>query len=571
MSKMSKMSKTIRKVSELPYERYTVEQGRSAFAAYRAAWTAASTVEQALAAREILLTASTEYATAAALANCRYTLDTRDPFYAGEVDYYDSVSPLLGELFLEADRDLLTTPLRPGLEKVMNPRIFRKAELSLKSFSPAVTADCQTENAVVTEYSGLMSGMTFDYEGKKIPLSLLRGHLDDPDRATRAAAADAIGKGLRVHAEQLDDLYDRLVKIRTGIARKLGYATFTPLGYARMERMDYDAGMVKTFRENVRRDLVPVVAQLKKTLAGELGIDRIAYYDDSVYSPGASPRPILPKEGIFRESLAMYREMDAEIGDFMEEMQAADAFDVDAREGKWGGGYCTNFPKYEQPFILANFNGTAGDIEVITHEFGHALAAKNVYRYGDRELEVGGMETAECHSMSMEFLCWPYAETFFGAQANAFRRRHLLSALSFIPYGVIVDEFQETVYENPGLTPAQRKAVYLDLEKKYRPYLHFEGIPYLEEGTRWQYQMHIYESPFYYIDYCLAQTAALGFLLRSREDYKGALRSYVALSRAGGTKAFPELLREAGIVSPFEDGALASLAKKSLALAETLK
>lgn len=167
MSEMSKMSEKIRKVSELPYERYTVEQGRSAFAAYRAAWTAASTVEQALAAREILLAASTEYATAASLANCRYTLDTRDPFYAGEVDYYDSISPLLGELFLEADRDLLTTPLRPGLEKVMNPRIFRKAELSLKSFSPAVTADCQTENAVVTEYSGLMSGMTFDYEGKK--------------------------------------------------------------------------------------------------------------------------------------------------------------------------------------------------------------------------------------------------------------------------------------------------------------------------------------------------------------------------------------------------------------------
>jgi len=248
-----------------------------------------------------------------------------------------------------------------------------------------------------------------------------------------------------------------------------------------------------------------------------------------------------------------------EIGDFMRSMLEAEAFDVDARDGKWGGGYCTSFPKYKQPFILANFNGTAGDIDVITHEFGHAYAARNAFVYGDLELDVGGMETAECHSMSMEFFAWPYMEKFLGKKAELYRRKHMLDALSFIPYGVIVDEFQHVIYSKPELTPAERNAEYRRLEEKYRPYLSFSGIPYLEEGTRWQYQMHIYESPFYYIDYCLAQTVAFGFLVESRKDYKSAFDRYLCFVSRGGTRSFDALIREAGLSSPFENGALANI------------
>ena len=559
------------KCSELPYRRYTVEEGREAFAGAETLMKNAKSAEDVLAARKIMEELFTEYSTAASLAGNRFNLDMRDGFYMKEVEYYDEVSPLFSDIAVRFNRMLLETPFRAELEKKINPRILRQAELSLKAFSPDTIEECQTENATVTEYAKLMSGILFDWDGKKIPLSALRGELENSDRDVRRRCAEEIGKGLSQHSSELDGLYDRLVSVRTDIARKMGYPTFTELGYCRMGRLDYDAGMVASFRKNVLEDIVPVVSRLKKELADELGIGRIKFYDNEIYSAGPAPRPIPDKDGIFTAASEMYDDMDPGIGAFMRKMREAEAFDVEPREGKWGGGYCTGFPKYKQPFILANFNGSSGDVDVITHEFGHALAQNFVYLEGDPDLDVGGMETAECHSMSMEFLCWKYTEKFFGPLSDAYRKKHLLSALSFIPYGTIVDEFQHEMYARPEATPAERKSIYRDLEAKYRPYLDWSGIPYLEEGTRWQFQMHIYESPFYYIDYCLAQTVALWFLIKSREDYDGALRDYLTLVRTGGQKSFPELLAAAGVPSPFEDGSLKRLAGEVLKIAETLK
>ncbi len=555
---------------DIPYKRYTIEEGRSAFEKAEKAMKEATGVHSVLAAKKIFDDAAIEYATAVSLANCRFTLDTRNEFYTKEVEYYDQVSPLFEELSVKFNDLLLTTPFRKELELHINKRILQKAELSKKSFSPAVIEDCQKENALVTEYSKLMAGMTFLWQGKEIPLSALRGELENGDRDVRRECAIAIGKGLKKHEKELDGLYDRLVKIRTVIAHKLGYKSFTELGYYRMGRLDYDATMVKAFRDNVQKDLVPVVKELKERIARELDIDRITFYDDAIYSGGPVPKPLLDAKGIFQAAEEMYDDMNPEIGAFMHRMLEAEAFDVEAREGKWGGGYCTTFPKYKQPFILANFNGSCGDVDVITHEFGHALAANFVFYGGDMDLDVGGMETAECHSMSMEFLSWKYTEKFFGESANAYRKKHLLSSLSFIPYGVIVDEFQHEIYDHPDYTPEERKAVYRRLEEKYRPYMNFKDIPYIEEGTRWQYQMHIYETPFYYIDYCLAQTVALWFLVKSREDYQKALDDYLTFLKAGGQKSFEALLETAGIPSPFKEGSLKELSQKVLEIAEEL-
>ena len=510
------------------------------------------------------------YRTASALSYCRFTLNTRDAFYQGEVEYYDEVGPEFSDLLTRYAGAMLDSPFRTELERRLNPRIFRMFEVQRRAFSPLVIEECKKENALVTEYSKFMSEMTFSYKEKELPLSVVRGDLSDSDRAVRRAACEAIGKGLQKNAEQLDRIYDELVRLRTVIAQKMGYRNFVELGYYRMGRMDYDAGMVRRFRENVARDLVAVVSRIKREIGEKLGLDRFMFYDNEVYTAGKSPRPILDSAGIFRAAQEMYDEMHPIAGAFMREMIEAEAFDCEAREGKWGGGYCTGFPDFRQPFILANFNGTSGDIDVITHEFGHALAAHFVFTEGDEELDVGGMETAECHSMSMEFLADKYMERFFGKEANAYRLKHMLDALSFIPYGVIVDEFQHEIYEHPEYTPEERKRVYRELEAKYRPYLSFEGIPYLEEGTRWQYQMHIYESPFYYIDYCLAQTVAFGFLIKADRDYEQALADYIAFARQGGQRAFPALVAEAGIVSPFENGALAGIADEVLRIAEKL-
>ena len=552
------------KVSEMPYKRITVEEVKADAEKIIEKIKASESAQDLKAARDEYNKISEEVETACALANCRFTLNTRDEFYNGEMDYYDNAMPLLAEIENEYKKAMLYSPFRAEAEKLINPRVFKGFEMSLKTFSPEVIEDLQAENALVTRYSKFMGELAFEFEGEKMPLSVLRGKLEDDSREVRRKAAEAIGKTMEENAETFDEIFDGLVKIRTQIARKLGYKNFVELGYYRMGRVDYNEKMVAAFRKSVETDLVPAVAQLKERIRNRLGLDKIMYYDDAISVTGEMPRPVIDTPAIFENALKMYNDMKLEIGDFMQRMLDAEAFDVEARDGKFGGGYCTTFAKYKQPFILANFNGTSGDIDVITHEFGHALAADYMFKFAEPDYPTG-METHECHSMSMEFLCHKYMDAFFGKKADKYRYKHIVDAVSFIPYGVIVDEFQHLVYANPDLTPAERKSEYLKLEKKYRPYLSFEGIPYLELGTRWQYQMHIFESPFYYIDYCLAQCVALGFLGLSRKDFEDALEKYVDFLKKTGGVSLSELIEGAGLDSPFSEGALSQVAANASA------
>lgn len=548
-------------IREIPYHRATEESMRSAFDAFFAAEKKATRAEDLLAAREALNRAWMTFYTQRELANYRYNQNVNDAFYQGEIDYYDAIGPQLDALQTKFYRAMLQSPFRKELEQALGSLLFRKYEVSIKAHSEACIADEQEENALVTQYTKRMSTLLFSWEGKQIPLSVLRGKLEDGSAQVRKAAADAIGEGLRAYGEKLDTIYDSLVRVRDRIAKKMGYKDFVELGYYRMGRTGFTRAMVEKFRANVVRSVVPVVSRLKAGLKEELGLDVFRFSDNDVYCKGGNPAFLLTIPQAFDAAQTMYDEMDGEIGEFFRSMVAAEAFDVDAREGKCGGGFCDELPDYNQSVILANFNGTTGDVDVLTHEFGHAFAMHASAAAGvDFELGIGGMETAECHSMSMEFLCWPYMEKFFRDEAGAYRFKHLADGLSFLPYGCIVDEFQHYAYENPTATPADRKAYYLSLEKKYRPYLTYDGIPYLEEGTRWQYQSHIYQSPFYYIDYCLAQTVALGFLALSRKSYPEALARYKQFARSGGSLPFETLVTRAGLADPFAEGALASLA-----------
>ena len=467
---------------------------------------------------------------------------------------------------------LLDSPFRQELEKELSPVLFQSMEVQRKSMSRDIVPDMVEENKLVSEYSKLMAGMEFEFRGETMPRAMLMKYAKSDDRDTRRECYEVLGRGLEQHKAQLDDIFDRMVHVRDRMAKKMGYKNFVELGYYRMGRLCYDQNSVKTFRENVLSDVVPVVARLRTENAKRMGIEDYKLYDDGVIIPGGDPVPQGGKENIFAAAKEMYHSMGKETGDFIDMMLENDAFDVDSRKNKWGGGYCTEFPKYKQPFILANFNGTSGDVDVVTHEAGHAL---NAYLIADNrfalELGCGGMETAETHSMSMEFFAWPYMDKFFGADADKYRYMHALDSFSFIPYGTMVDAFQHIVYENPDMTPDERDAAWLELEHQFRPHISMEGIPYLEKGTRWQYQMHIYESPFYYIDYCLAQTAAFNFLLASLEDYDGAFARYLRLSRQGGEKVWTDLLEEAGFTSPFVPGALKALAENVEKVLEKIK
>lgn len=563
----------MQKVSQLPYTRLPLEEFAQEAQQIIDQVKGASSAQEVLAARDRCNKLVIRLETAQALSYMRYSINTADEFYLAEKDYYDEMGPQAQNYLLEYTRAMLASPFRKELEASgeIIPLVFRSFEVELKSMSPEIIEDMVEENRVVSQYSQLMAGMEFEFRGEKLPRPMLMKYAKSPDRATRKEAYEVLGRTLKAHSEQLDSIFDQLVHIRDRMAKKMGYKNFVELGYYRMGRLCYGPEEVKQFRENIRRDIVPLVARLRTEIGKKLGVDTLMLYDYDLIFPEGDPVPKGGKEEIFAAAKEMYHSMSKETGAFIDFMLETEAFDVESRKNKWGGGYCTNFAAYHQPFILANFNGTSGDVDVVTHEAGHAFAdyitANNKYVV---ELGVGGMETAETHSMSMEFFAWPYMEHFFGADAGRYKFMHLLDALSFLPYGTIVDDFQRQVYENPDWTPEERKAAWRKLEADFRPHLTFDGIPYLEEGTRWQYQMHIYETPFYYIDYCLAQTAALQFLLEARKDYDDAFRRYVRFLSQGGEQVFTDLLQEAGLRSPFQEGALQAVAQESEVLLQEL-
>ena len=493
------------------------------------------------------------------LAHTRLNLNSRDEFYAAEMNYYNEALPEIQMYDIKFSKAFLSSPYLDEAKKELNPLIITMMELSLKTADERILAEMQQENALCTEYGKFVSELTYEFRGEKLTLGALRKYMQDPDRATRKEAYDSLGKTLGQNGEYIDNLFDKMVKVRHAMATKLGYENYVELGYNIMQRTCYDKELVSIFRQNVLNDIVPVVTELKNEIAKKLGIDELKLYDDNTYSEN-DPSPILDAEGILEAGRQMYHEMCPETSAFIDMMFESDAFDVLSREGKWTGGYMTSFPLYKQPFIFANFNGTTADVDVITHEAGHAFA----YYVGaddmTPELQLGGMETAETHSMSMEFFAWKYMDKFFGEGAKAYKYKHLFSALAFIPYGIIVDYFQQRVYENPEMAPAQRNELWRELESKFRPWMNACGIEYLENGTRWQYQNHIFQSPFYYIDYCLAQVIAFQFLKMSNEDYDSALKTYIAHAARTGNYGITDLVKLAGLKSPFEQGALSEIA-----------
>lgn len=546
------------KVSELCYERVDADELIKNIREFTAMAKAATTAEQLDEIRNKCLKLVFHCRTMCSLSFVRFTLNTRDEFYSAEKDYYDEVGPAITVEQVKFEEAFINNPVSRDCK--VNPIIFKQYALDVKCSNDKAVPFKVEENKIVTEYTKLMSETLFEFDGEKMPLSALKKYFTHSDRNVRKRAYDALGNTLGSIGDKLDGIFDRLVKVRTQMAKALGYENYAELGDKLLGRISYDRKDIKAFRENVLKYVVPTVKKLKTELKKDLGADTFMLYDNDTYFGCGNPTPVIDAEQMFKAGRDMYRDMGQDTGEFFDMMLETDAFDVFPRDGKWGGGYMDSFTDFKQPFILANFNGTSADVDVLTHEAGHAFAAFMDYKQDhDRDIALG-METAETHSMSMELLCYKYMDKFFGKRAADYRYAHLFDALNFIPYGTIVDYFQEIVYSNPDMTPAERNGLWLKLESEFRPYLSAQGIPYLSKGTRWQYQMHIYENPFYYIDYCLAQTVALQFYLLSRKDYSAAFNAYLQFVKTGATKEYPIPVTDAGLKSPFEPGALKSVA-----------
>lgn len=491
------------------------------------------------------------------IAYIRHTINTKDEFYNAENDYMDEIGPKLQELSHRVNTALLESPYRAELERHYGALMFKNLEIAARSFSPAIVELMQEENKLVSEYQNLYASATVEFDGKTMPLPLLGPYKQDPDRAVRKAAYEADAKFFDSHREELDTLYDKLVKVRDAQAKKMGLPNYIPLGYDRMGRNCYTAKDVAAFRDQIAEDMVPIVAKVKEAQRRRIGVEKLAFYDEPISFADGNAVPEGTPDEILAAGKKMYQELSPETAEFIDFMFENELFDVLSRDGKAPGGYCTEIADYKSPFIFSNFNATAGDVDVLTHEAGHAFEA---YRAFKQELpsllHSPTIEACECHSMSMEFLTAPWHHLFFGKQTDKYELGHCEDALVFIPYGCMVDEFQHKVYENPGMTPEQRNELWLSLEKKYRPWIDFDNLPFYSRGGGWQRQLHIYEVPLYYIDYCMAQTVAFQFWNLSRENYAEAWKRYMTFVDKAGTATFAELVESAGLKVPYHAGCI---------------
>lgn len=487
----------------------------------------------------------------------RHSVDTRDSFYEAENDYNDQQAPFVTEKAQAFAKPLLESPFRAELEKALGSLLFQNMELEQKGFSPEIVPLMQEENKLSSDYQKLYASAQIPFLGKTVTVAQLGPYKESTDRATRRAALEAEGSFFDENRAQFDELFDKLVKNRTAQAKALGFESYVELGAIRRQRNCYSPADVASFRDQVVRDLVPLTVKIKQRQAKRLGIpwEDFKFQDNALGFKDGSATPEGTPEEILAAGKQMYEELSGETKDFIHLMFENQLFDVLAKEGKAPGGYCTGLPDYGYPFIFSNFNGTSGDVDVLTHEAGHAFADFIANQTVEiHSLRCPTMEGAETHSMSMEFLTAPWHHLFFGKQTGKYELSHAEDALLFIPYGCLVDHFQEEVYRHPEMTPQERNQVWLELEKRYRPYIDFDNLPFYSRGAGWQRQLHIYLYPFYYIDYCMAQVMSLQYFALSLEDRSKAWEKYMAFVRQGGTKTFVDLAHSVDLRSPLDEG-----------------
>jgi len=550
------------KFNEYKYEHLDLEKIKKEFSELIESFEKAENVEGQVNAFDEIIKLRNHIETMQTLVSVRHSIDTNDEFYDKENEYMDEISPILFGFTNDFYKALVNSKFKDELAKKYGKFLFDLAENTLKTFSPEIIPDAQEENRLSSKYSKLIASAKIDFDGKELNLSQMVPYTQSKDRNVRIEAAKKVAQFFSENQDEFDNIYDSLVKVRTRMAQKMGYKNFVEFGYKQLSRLEYDAKMVEGYRKQVLENIVPLHTELRERQGKRLGVDKLKFYDEAIKFNSGNADPHGSPEWILNNGKTMYKELSKETDEFFTFMTENNLLDLLSKKGKMSGGYCTYIPEHKAPFIFANFNGTSHDIDVLTHEAGHAFQVYQSRGFEVPEYLWPSYEACEIHSMSMEFLTWPWMDLFFENDTDKYKFIHLSEALLFIPYGVTVDEFQHWVYENPEATPKERREKWIEIEKKYLPTRDYGEVEELKNGIFWFRQGHIFSSPFYYIDYTLAQVCAFQFWIKSKENREKAWQDYLNLCKLGGSKPFFELMKSANLKNPFEEGTLAFVIPK---------
>lgn len=511
---------------------------------------------------------SNDMSTDCVIASIRHTLDTKDEYYEKEDEYINNTIPTIMPKLLAVDEVLMNSPFRADIEKEYGKQYFAQKELQKKTFCEANIPLMQQEAKLTNEYQKIMATAEIEFDGQTLNLYGVQKYFEHEDREVRAGAVKAYSDFYHKNEARLEEIWDELISIRNQMGKNLGYENFIPVGYMQQGRTDYGQKEVESFREQVRTEIVPLCEKLYEAQAKRLGVDEFMFYDENRVFMDGNAVPAGDDDFMVEEARKMYHEISPETGEFIDFMIEHELMDLKNKPGKASTGYMTFLSRYKAPFVFSCFNQTIFDMQVLTHELGHAFAGYMAMRHQPiADFYSESTDIAEIHSMSMEQFSYPYAERFFGEQADKFRFAHLQDAITFVPFGVAVDEFQHICYANPSLTAKERTLEWKKLEEKYMPWRKYEADDFFDRGGYWYHKLHIYLYPFYYINYTLTTMGAMEFKKKNYENHEAAWQDYLNLCKCGGSMSYLETLKYANLKNPFEQGSVAdaiSVAKNEL-------
>ena len=543
------------KFSEMPYKRPDIEDLKKAITE------ATETVKNAKSyevVREVYFKIQSLYDEAETLytiANVRNRINTEDEYYEAEILWLKEEMARMIPLENAWKEALTKSSYRKEFEEEFGSQLFKLMDASLMTEDERIVQETIEEGELTQKYLKTVAQASTELNGEKCNFYGLLKYMESTDRQERKNAFEAWAALYEEISPKLDEQYSKLVGLRDTSARKMGFKSYTDMAYIMRGRFDYTQEDAARFRKQILEIITPAVTKIRDRQRARLGVDKLKYYDEALKFPEGNAKPIGTTQELVDKAQKMYRAMSKETGEFFDFMKEYQLFDLETRPGKHMGGFMTRFPLYKAPFIFSNFNGTLADVDVLTHEAGHAFQGYLAMRsIPVSELCGSTSEINEVHSMSMEHFAYPWMDSFFGPNAEKYRITHLVAATCTIPYLVSVDEFQHRVYAKPKMDAKERRSIWREIEQKYMPWRDYDGNAFLEEGGFWMQKQHIFLYPFYYIEYALAQICAFQYYGRMKEDRNAAWNDYLKLCKAGGTKGYFELLEIGNLLNPFKEG-----------------
>ena len=488
----------------------------------------------------------------------RHAMDTLDERYAQDQKWADEFRPLFDKLEVDFKEAVYDSPFKDELEEQIGHTYFLKTEIKRKTVCDEIIPLRQKEQELVNEYDDIIFSGKKTVKGKDHSFLELQELFADEDRAVRKEAFKAFSEILSENEDRLEKVWDELIKVRTEIAKILGYDSYVPVGYLERERLDYGREELASFREQVVNEIVPFCNKLYEAQAKRLGIDEVMVYDENIVFPDGNAKPVGDAEYVMQQVVTMLREMSPETEEFINYIFDHELIDYKPRPEKAFREFYTLLPYNKAPFMFEHFTGSAEDVQYLSEGLGHAFAS---YRASRRqalnEYYSPSSDITEINAMSMVQFVNKYAERLFGDDAWKYEFGNLQYFMTFIPFGVAVDEFQHICYDNPNLTPKERTYEWRKLEEKYMPWRKYdEDNEFMNRGGYWYHKLHFFYAPLYYIEYSLATVNAMEMYRKYNERPSIAWKEYLELIDVGGSKGYLEILKQANLTPAYEEGAV---------------